>query len=142
MLVFMGDGGWIIFSYRSHVDTGSRLDNAPDSIRIKSGSPITLPGIILRQFCLLLAGNGFVGIDVRAMADLFLRNSDRENSVFPGMADHSLRSNQDFPGQPVSCLYDQVSDGPDIIVEIEILHLSDVAIPGCYSKTDQVFNIA
>src|ERR1700733_1151027 len=98
MPVLMGDICAVDFSYRSWIHARGRLNDAPDTTWVKAGSPITLPWIILCQFCLLLAGNRFFGVDIRAVAYLFPGNADRECSGFPRMVDDGLRRDQNLPG--------------------------------------------
>jgi hypothetical protein len=72
-----------------------------------------------------------VGIDGGAIAHLSAAEVYGKYPGFPGMFQESLGGDQYFHlGQPTAGFYDEVSDGPGMVIEVEVFYFSDLSIGG------------
>jgi len=117
--------------YQVGVDDRRRWNNAPDVAWNERCVPIGLPGIIVDKLFFVLTRDGLVGIDGRAVAYLFAGEVYGEYPGFPGMFQEGVGGDQHFaPRQPGAGFYDQVSDGPGLVIKVEIFHFPNFSVGG------------
>src|SRR5574341_715654 len=88
--------------------------------------PVQRPPIIVMQLDFMLAGDRFVRIDIGAVFYLFLGESNGKISRFPLWLTKGCRRYEYFSIQePRFDIYYEISYSPCLVVEKEIIYLSD-----------------
>jgi hypothetical protein len=92
----------------------------------------------LVELLFLLARDGLVGVDPRALSNLLLCQIDKEHAMHPvrllesGTWDEHLATRKEFPR-----VHDQVADLPLVVIEVEVMDRTESAIFTLYSVSEQ-----
>jgi hypothetical protein len=98
---------------------------APHSTAI----PVSRPAVVSIIFFLVLAGNRPMRFDRRTKFDLLPGEVHEQSFLISVPMAESVRRKQDVPlVQPGPRIYDQVANGPRLVIEVEILHVANLAI--------------
>ena len=121
----------------------------PQRVRIEAlapqapAAPVNRVAVVAQVVALLLARHRPIGVDARAVADLCLGDGHRQRAAGPvGLVDGDRRDQHLAAVPPGPRLDHQVADGPGIVVEVEVLDLSNRTIGGCDAEVFQVFQAA
>ena len=91
----------------------------------------------------LLAGHRLVRVNVRALLHLPARQGHRDSELVTIRFPQGARRDQHFASrQPMACVHHQVTDDPRVVVEVEIMHLSNITIGGDNGVPKQDFQAA
>ena len=92
---------------------------------------------------LVLPGNRQVGVDVGALLNLILRQRHFQTLGFPVRMGYREWGDQYLPAaKPAAGFHRKIADAPRLIVEIELLHRSDLAILSLYGEALQMIRIS
>jgi hypothetical protein len=97
--------------------------------------------VVQREFGLTF--NGAVGVNVRAVPDLFARQADRQSKTVRQRRTNRVRGNQNFPArQPLTRVDDIVPDDPFLIIEVDVVDVADRPIDSNQGRAAEFLDAA
>src|ERR1035441_10291983 len=125
---FRGSSCWI--------DEGRRVERRAPQV---GTTPIRGTPVIPEVCGLVLPGDGLVHVDVGTFLNLLFRQPHIQPLGLPVRMDYGDWRDQHWPAaEPAAGFYREVTDGPCLIVEIELIYTPELTVRGSDCKTFQV----
>ena len=105
-------------------------------------APIIWTSVIPEVCCLVLPRDGFVCIDIGAILHSLFRQRYIQPLGLPvGVDDGNWRDQHSPAAKPAAGFYHQVANGPCLVVEIQLIYSSNLAVRGPEHNTLQVRSV-